>query len=604
MAVVTRFLWQNFNQLGNTVFNASSTLSGRSAEWLRHQLRSKTWRSASGWSFVKGFNDVLRFVDGTDKRLAYVTGEYSTGALAAAAVESAMDAAGIEPTDLSPSLWLKADSLQLKDGDDVTAWADSSGNGNNLDTSVGTQTYYRESLNGRPSVRFDEDGYLYAAASAVQMDDLLDGSGRGTVFVVGWVDSDHTAPSALWAQADDNRGHFLDSNDYGVARAYDGSQDEAQGSAESVGAWKVFCWNYDGTNVENYIDDLDDAAVDGQTASGVQTTLTQDFYLGSDGANHLPGFICELLVVPGVVTEETRRRVVQTLEQKYELSTDTSAATFTNTYAVSYSSSTFKFTLARDTGAGAFALPWTEAAYAGRTLGLDLGFDTSADDNSATSYAADNAVYQSRHFVEVDLGSALSVTSSCVINHNAGDGGTFTIEANDEPWWEDTADYTDDLAASNRPEDIRILFFTEQQKRFWRLVIDDRTNADGYSEVGIWYLGSYFQPNKQHLGGFQATREELSQIGLSDHGAAFFDDRPTLKGWSLQFRPVIATDKTQFETMLDYVKTSRPFFLALDASDNPDSTYYVYLSAGVSINHIQSSVALYDVAMDVLRAPL
>lgn len=606
MANTFRALWQNFGFSGQAVLTASSEQSGYSVNWVKHQSRSKVWRSAVGWSFVKGFNDVLRFGEGSDERIAYVDGEYSTGDLASAAIESAMDAAGLDPLDLSPSLWLKADALQLEDGASVTAWADSSGNGNDLDNTVGTQTYYRSGLNGRPVVRFEDDGYLFADASAVQMDDLLDGSGRGSIFVVAWVDADHTAYDALWSQGAGaaTRGMYVDSSDDLLCRAYDGSQDDAT-LAGTAGGWHLYVWQYDGTNVSAFIDDCDDAAAN-TTASGSQTSLTDDFRLGGDATNDLKGFIAEVIVIPGDITEENHRRIAYYLAQKYgltDVTDDTTAPSWGNTYAVSYGGSTKKFTLARDTGSSTFDLPWTEAAYAGRTMGEDLGFDVTGDDTGATTYTADNAAYQSRHWIEVDLGDTPAIKAAVVINHNSGTtANTHIIQANDEPFWEDTPDYEGTLAAANDPERIRLLFFSQQNKQYWRFLINDVQNTDGYGELGIVWLSSYFQPTRPHRQGLGYPREELSEIGYSDHGAPFFDDKPTVHGWDLEFAPVIESDKNQFKAMFDYVKRSRCFFVALDAATTPDDTWYVFLPSGGNIDHMAGEV--WSVDMKVARAPL
>ncbi len=55
------------------------------------------------------------------------------------------------------TLWFKADALVLNDGDAVTTWADSSGNGYDLSQSVAGEkpTYKTGILNGKPVVRFD-----------------------------------------------------------------------------------------------------------------------------------------------------------------------------------------------------------------------------------------------------------------------------------------------------------------------------------------------------------------------------------------------------------------------------------------------------------------
>lgn len=63
----------------------------------------------------------------------------------------------ILPYTTGLSLWFKADSLVLNDGDAVTTWADSSGNGYDLSQSTAGEkpTYKTNILNGKPVVRFD-----------------------------------------------------------------------------------------------------------------------------------------------------------------------------------------------------------------------------------------------------------------------------------------------------------------------------------------------------------------------------------------------------------------------------------------------------------------
>lgn len=64
----------------------------------------------------------------------------------------------INPLTLSPKLWLKADAIVgLNDGDPVSSWADSSGNGHDATEATTTaQPIYKVNiLNGYPAIRFD-----------------------------------------------------------------------------------------------------------------------------------------------------------------------------------------------------------------------------------------------------------------------------------------------------------------------------------------------------------------------------------------------------------------------------------------------------------------
>lgn len=69
------------------------------------------------------------------------------------------------------TLWFKADALVLNDGDAVTTWADSSGNGYDLSQSVAGEkpTYKTGILNGRPVVRFDGGDHLNRDTTALPL---------------------------------------------------------------------------------------------------------------------------------------------------------------------------------------------------------------------------------------------------------------------------------------------------------------------------------------------------------------------------------------------------------------------------------------------------
>src|SRR6185503_2128461 len=75
----------------------------------------------------------------------------------------------------------------------------------------------------------------------------------------------------------------------------------------------------------------------------------------------------------------------------------------TPVWACAYNPTTHTFTLSADL---AHTLLWSTGANATKSIGRDLGFDTSADDASATSHTADVASYQSRHALYFDLGSS------------------------------------------------------------------------------------------------------------------------------------------------------------------------------------------------------
>jgi hypothetical protein len=602
-----RFMWQNFTRLGAATVTASSEESGRSAQWIKHQLRSKKWRSGTGWNLVKGFNDELVFTSGSDTRVAYVPGNYTTGATAAAAIQSAMNDSGISPGDLSPSAWYRAEDIDLADGGTLTSWADVSGNSRNLDAVSGTQTLVRNTLNGRSAVRFNNDGYVYASASAVQGDDVLGANGQGTVYVVAWVDIDHTAYDALWALSGS---HLLavDGNEDVYARTTDGvGQKNAILAGTYDGGWHVFVWQSDGSaNLWGGGDDLDSGDMANTATGGAGVSLTNDMYLGSTGVDHLKGLVAEVVVFNTSHTGANRARMVDYFAQKYGLdaaktATTTSRSWNGDTFGASYAST--KFTISRATGSNALELNHTNTDHSSQ-MGKDLGYDTASDDTGATSYLADNTSRQSRSYVNVDLGSAKAVKAAILEGHNFTSTATVTLYgATTDAWCCNTPTVTSVFTGTEVGE-VLAQFISEQTLRYWRVVIEDPYSTSGYAELANFYTGSYFQPGKQHKGGHTLIREELTNVGFSDHGAPFMDERPTSKGWRVLYHPVKSNDKAQWEDLLDYVRNARQFFVCWDTADEGEETKYVYLPKAVAIRHLPNSVDLWSVGFELMEAPL
>ncbi len=95
MAAINRLMVANWIQAITTTLAASSAQVGFPVSNLRDQLRSRTVRTAVGWTVVAGANDAIDFqVDDGAKKTAFIAaGTYATGALYGAAVVAALTAA-------------------------------------------------------------------------------------------------------------------------------------------------------------------------------------------------------------------------------------------------------------------------------------------------------------------------------------------------------------------------------------------------------------------------------------------------------------------------------------------------------------------------------
>lgn len=257
------------------------------------------------------------------------------------------------------------------------------------------------------------------------------------------------------------------------------------------------------------------------------------------------------------------------------------AAYGTGVWTVTYSPSTHKFTITHSLTA--FVLKWSTGTNAAISIGKDLGFDTSSDSGSSTTQTGANAVYQSRKWFKADFGSPLSAQAGVVINHNAGAGGTFTLQGNATDAW--SAPSFPQVLAGDAT--IRIAFFATQTFRWWRLLIDDTGNTAGYSEVGIWFVGPYIQPSVTYSIDFHEEPQDLSETAMSVGGATFLTQRSQQQTWSLNWAEIPDADKVLLRAAADAHPVGKPFFMALDAVANPTTqTFYVYLPAKPRFDYV------------------
>jgi hypothetical protein len=97
VAGIPRLLVTNRVQAAGATLTASSALTAAPVSWLKDQLRSKSWRSAIGWTIVAGFNDKIDFNRSGVKVATIAAGTYATGALLSAAIVTALEAADATP---------------------------------------------------------------------------------------------------------------------------------------------------------------------------------------------------------------------------------------------------------------------------------------------------------------------------------------------------------------------------------------------------------------------------------------------------------------------------------------------------------------------------
>jgi len=249
------------------------------------------------------------------------------------------------------------------------------------------------------------------------------------------------------------------------------------------------------------------------------------------------------------------------------------AADATPVWACAYSSSTFKFTISSDL---TFELVFTNAGvnYAS-SIHPCLGFLDVAT-GSAISHVANSVSYQSRHYLAVDIGSTIESKAVVLLDHNLVSAATVTAQ------WAATA-----VGSINAPTGTQALsgtttrsaFISGTTYRYWAVIINNVASTDGFTEVGIWFVGSYLEPVRQVRPTVGLDRKEYSEVSFSDYGVNFLDAKGSSDGYTITYVMMTKVDADAFRNMLDFTKNGRNLFVCIDPSGSPTDVLYVFIEA-------------------------
>lgn len=128
-----------------------------------------------------------------------------------------------------------------------------------------------------------------------------------------------------------------------------------------------------------------------------------------------------------------------------------------------------------------------------------------------------------------------------------------------------------DYALGETVELIHILPAPETS-RYWRIEIDDETNADRYVEFGRLWMSYAYQPTINFVGGAEMGWQTDSTTTYADGGEAIHDDRPTRRVFNFTVEQ-LATNEAfvrGFEMTRRLGTTGQLFFVY-----DPDDTYHM-----------------------------
>lgn len=237
------------------------------------------------------------------------------------------------------------------------------------------------------------------------------------------------------------------------------------------------------------------------------------------------------------------------------------------TYTVTYSSTTGKWTLTSDTG-GTFSLLWSTGTNTATTIGGSIGFDTSSDDTAALTYTGDFIAIHTTDGLIFDLGSAKSI-DSFVLVFDAVDGSKFTSSAiirllgnSVNAWGAPPVDVT--VGFDSTYETFSHFFTTPEVYQFWRIFITDPQNPNIFIELSKVILGGATQLTQLPQIGFQDIREDQSDIFRTKFGQKYADIYPIIRSMVFSYSALDKVDSETLQQLWEVHGIHTPLTIVLD----------------------------------------
>ncbi len=272
-------------------------------------------------------------------------------------------------------------------------------------------------------------------------------------------------------------------------------------------------------------------------------------------------------------------------------------------WTVSYSTTTFKFTIGRSSGTATLRFTQTTGA-AWDTLGYTGVADTSA----GTGLAADEVRNHTSEYVDIDLGVASAQTFFAALGP-LGEVFSVSDTATVHLYGNTTSDMTSPaLSVTLTPDTHGIYKWIDDNAdttyRYWRFQFVDRLNSAGplSFNFGHLYLGDHTTVTTQNVGtGVDVKLVDTAEEVTSETGACFYSTGYKFQTFdSVSIDYLTASEVSELKQAFYDLGRSSAFYVSFDptlavSETLSDLTRYVVFSGDPSFTHIMAG--MYSVRM-------
>jgi len=198
------------------------------------------------------------------------------------------------------------------------------------------------------------------------------------------------------------------------------------------------------------------------------------------------------------------------------------------------------------------------------------------------STAADTA----GEWIIANLGAPKAVKSIILENMNLEAGATVELgghasdpTAETHTTYEKVITVTAAMVAAGR---IVVTLAAAETYQWWRLLITDVGNADGYLSASRVYLGPCFEPGLRYGPQPIQVRGSRSEVGYSTGGQTSAVKRPKYWTYDLPITILGQADADAYADMDDECGIDTPLWVCFDSTDEPTNTVYVHFSEHIA----------------------
>lgn len=256
-----------------------------------------------------------------------------------------------------------------------------------------------------------------------------------------------------------------------------------------------------------------------------------------------------------------------------------SAGGSTYTLSVDATTKKIKFVSNGVGGGGIFQLRFDDIL----SLGMSqiLGFTATAK-TGALTHNADLIRCHTEEWIKWDFGTASNVKAFVAagvrnLPLKISTTAVVTLQANDTDVWT-SPQYSQ--VVTYDPNQLVLFGATglTTPRRYWRLLINDAANVNGYVELGLIYLGDAYSPTRGAVQfPFNPELVDLSTTVRSESGVAYSLIKPKSERFRLTWSALTYVEKEMLDAIFAKFGTTRPLFFALDseAAFSSSQGYYV-----------------------------